>query len=78
MEKECDVITLEDGIDYVIVDEIVNEGTKYLYLVNKNDEKDFCVRKLIIEDGEEYVSGLDSTEEFNKTISIFANKYNEK
>lgn len=35
---EMDFITLEDGVDYAIVDEIIIDDIKYLYLVN-NDNK---------------------------------------
>lgn len=69
MEKET--IFLEDGIEYIITDTINN----YLYLNNINDIKDFCIKKEIIKDGEEYIVGLDNEEEYYKAIELFEKKY---
>lgn len=41
---EMDFITLEDGLEYAIVDEIVIDDIKYLYLVNDNNNVE--LRKL--------------------------------
>ena len=69
MNKKVDVkvYTLEDGIDYAVLDEINN----YVYLANVSDPKDICIRKDI---GEELV-GLDNEEEFNKALRLFQTKY---
>lgn len=69
MEKET--IFLEDGIEYIITDTINN----YLYLNNINDIKDFCIKKEIIKDGEEYIVGLDNEEDYYKAIELFEKKY---
>ena len=67
--KELDVIKLEDGIEYAIVQKIEKNNNTYLYLTNIDDEKDFCIRKLIIQNGEEVLIGLDDDEEFDKALS---------
>ena len=54
-----------DGHDYIIVKRIEIAGTTYLYLVNEDDVMDFIIQKLIVEDGEEYITGLDSDKEFD-------------
>lgn len=36
---EMDFITLEDGLEYAIVDEIIIDSTKYLYLVEENSQR---------------------------------------
>lgn len=69
MEKET--IFLEDGIEYLITDKIDN----YIYLNNINDIEDFCIKKIIIKDNEEYIVGLDTDEEFFKALAIFQKKY---
>ena len=56
-----------NNIDYLIV--IEKQG--YLYLVNENNPKDFCIRKNKIIDGEEFVAPLDSDEEFDKALKLF-------
>ena len=61
-EVECVEI---DGHDYIIAKRIEIAGTTYLYLVNEDDVMDFIIQKLIVEDGEEYIIGLDSDKEFD-------------
>jgi len=58
-----EIVKLEDGINYLILNEQVIDNVKYLYLVNVNDEDDFAIRKV---DGEDLV-GL-TEEEFDKVI----------
>ena len=69
MEKET--IFLEDGIEYIITDKINN----YIYLSNINDLKDFCIRKEIIKNDEEYIVGLENEEEYYKALALFEKKY---
>ena len=66
-----ETIVLEDGIEYIITDKINN----YLYLSNINDPKDFCIRKELIEEGEEYISGLNNEEEYYSALKLFEEKY---
>ena len=66
-----ETIILENGLEYIITDKIDN----YLYLNNINDYEDFCVRKEIIEDNEEYIIGLDNEEELEKALKLFEKKY---
>lgn len=54
-----------DGRDYIVAKRIEIAGKIYLYLVNENDVLDFIIQKVIIEDGEEYITGLDSDKEFD-------------
>ena len=72
--EEISVITLEDGIGYVIVDEIIINNTKYVYLADEENPLNFCIRKVIIENNEEYLINLDNELEFEKALQ----KYNEK
>ena len=62
-EVECVEI---DGHDYIIAKRIEIAGTTYLYLANEDDVMDFIIQKLIVEDGEEYITGLDSDKEFDR------------
>ena len=66
-----ETIILEDNLEYIVTDKIDN----YLYLNNINDYEDFCVRKEIIEDNEEYIVGLDNEEELEKALKLFEKKY---
>lgn len=68
---EVEVITLENGIEYGIVQEINN----YVLLVNLNDEKDYCIRKNVIRNGEEFIESLDSDEEFDIASKLFVDHF---
>lgn len=72
---EINVITLEDGKDYMIIETIVNGNDKYLFLANENDRTDMCVRKVINKDGKEYITKLDSENEFNEVMISLYSKY---
>jgi len=74
-EVEVKVTKLEDGIEYYVLSESVIDNKKYYYLVNMNDEKDVCVRKQEIENGEEYLVTLDSIEELTKVLQAFREKH---
>jgi len=73
--KQVKTLVLEDGIEYFVIDEIEYKGDTYYYFANMNDEKDVCVRKKLIENNEEYITMLDSVEELQEVLAIFAEKY---
>lgn len=72
---EIKSMMLEDGVEYNVVDEIVNDNITYVYLANINDESDFCVRKIDNSVDSEMLLGLDSDNEFDKAIILFGNKH---
>jgi len=78
MEKIFDVITLEDGIEYAIIEEIEANNNKYVYLSNVNDSEDFCIRKVIIEGNEEVLIGLEDEDEFDLALMLFAKNHKEE
>lgn len=61
--KEYEIITI-DNKDYAIVNEIEENGTNYIYLVNPSNEADVMIRKSAKEDKNTYIP-LDNEEEFN-------------
>lgn len=69
-EVNMKTITLEDNNDYFVVKECDN----YVYLANINNPKDICVRKLITDNNEEYLTVLDNDEELNKALVLFSKK----
>lgn len=75
MEKEYNVITLEDGINYIILDEISFESKRYLYLSNNDNKSDFCIRKIISKDGKEILVGLSDDNEFDTAMLLFSKKH---
>jgi len=71
---EVNVVTLENNKDYIIIDTIEFNDNKYLFLSNKDDENDMCVRKIITKD-REYLTKLDNQNELEEVLNIFATKY---
>ena len=63
---ELEQVTLENGITY----SVIKEKENYVYLMNPQDENDFCIRKNVIINGEEFLEGLDSEQELNYALSI--------
>ena len=75
---EVNVITLENGKDYIIIDAIEDEGNKYLILVNENDEEDMCIRKIKVKDNKEYLIRLNEEDEFDRILAKFYLKFTGK
>ncbi len=75
MEETVEVITLENGLDFMVIDEIVSGAITYVYLANVDDERDTCVRKVTKENGKEILNGLDSKDELEKALLLFAKKH---
>lgn len=75
--EEVKVIDLEDGT-YIISDEISINGIKYVFLTNEKDMLDFCIRKVIINNSEEYIDYLDTDEEFDAAMQAFLDKHKQE
>ena len=73
MEKECNVVVL-DGTEYTEVNRLNEDNNTYVILVNLNDTKDFCIKKLVSLEGKDYIRGLDNKEEFDKIFKLFVQK----
>lgn len=68
-----ETIILDDGIEYVVIDEKTINDTLYTLFANINDSTDICFRKTVAEeDGEEYYVGLDDEKEFNLVTMHFS------
>lgn len=72
--EDVEIITLEDGKDYMVTDEFEINKVRYVYLTNEEDIADICIRKINIINNEEYLVGLDSEEEFKKALQEFLNR----
>ena len=75
MSEEIEVITLDNGKDYMVTSEIIINNVKYLYLTNEEDIADFCIRKINNINNNEYLVGLDSKEEVLMALKEFTNKF---
>jgi len=71
--NELDALKLE-GREYVIVDEIILNNIKYVHLASADDPEKFCIRKVIIKNDEEILTGLDNDLEFDLALEAFIKK----
>lgn len=74
MNEEVNIITLDDGKDYMVTDEIVINNVKYLLLTNEDDVADFCIRKINNINNSEYLVGLNNKDEVLNVLKEFAKK----
>ena len=72
--KEVTLITLDDGKEYAVIDELILRNTKYLYLVNSIDQDDFIIQKLVDINSYDEIIGLDDDSEYDLALVAFANK----
>lgn len=73
--EEIDVnVTDIDGKEYIELDTVEVKGSKYVYLVSTNDDKDFLINKIVLDNGKEYYESLESNEEFQIVLLNFIKK----
>lgn len=73
---EMKTAVLEDNKEYFVIDTIDIDGITYKLFSNIEDEKEIKIRKIIIEDNVEYISGIDNDEEIKNVILAFNKKIN--
>lgn len=71
---EVNTMILENGVEYTEIDDLIYNDTKYVLLSNVNDVKDSCIRKISVEDNEEYICRLKDENEFEKILNLFLEK----
>ena len=67
-------VTDTDGKEYIELDTVEVKGSKYVYLVSTNDDKDFLINKIVLDNGKEYYESLESNEEFQIVLLNFIKK----
>ena len=67
-------VTDIDGKEYIELDTVEVKGSKYVYLVGTNDDKDFLINKIVLDNGKEYYESLESNEEFQIVLLNFIKK----
>ena len=59
---------------YLIMQELTIDKTKYVYLQNKDEEKDIIIQKITIKDDKEYLTNLENEEEYKKALMAIKKK----
>lgn len=70
IETDIELITLENNKICIVLDEIILNNIKYVYLVNSQEKNDFTIRKVINNE----LVGLNDEKEFEQTTKLFLNK----
>ena len=78
MVENVNVVTLEDGIEYAVIDEINHNNDTYIFLTNINNYEDFCIRKIVIENDTKFIVGLDNDKEFDLALMLFAKNHKDE
>ena len=77
-DKTVSVKTITiDNIEYIIIDDITKDNTRYIYLIEDNNPTKFMIRKVKVMEDAEYLVNLDSDEEFDKASQLFQEKNHE-
>ena len=71
--EEDRVISI-NNIEYIILDEIETNNTRYIYLSESENPENFMIRKLRIIDNNECIVNLDNEEEFDDALAAFYKK----
>ena len=75
MRDEYNIVTLENGTEYTELYRVTDDGMKYVFLSNLDNPEDFCIRKLIEGNGQEFIIRLDGKREYNKVFNLFKQEY---
>jgi len=72
--EEVNTVVLENGLEYIEMDELVYNNKKYILLTNYKNIKDSCIRKIVVKDEQEYLCKLKDDNEFKTVLSLFVEK----
>lgn len=74
MLQSYKIYTLEAGKDFVLIDTLEYNNTKYLLLSSETNSEYICIRKIIKENNEEYIVKLEEYE-FESIVDQFLLKH---
>ncbi len=65
-----DLITLDDGVKYLIVDLFTLDGNKYVYVISDDGKKETIICRLV----DDYLEKLSSKEEYDKVLETLISR----
>lgn len=68
------IVTLENGAEYLLLEELEHEENKFVYAVEVDDEEptgSFLIFKAVFEDGDEYLKVVADVEELDILYEMF-------
>lgn len=72
--KEVNTVILENGLEYMEMDEITYNNNKYILLVNYENTKDSCIRRVDILENQEYLCKIKDELEHSRVLNLFVKK----
>jgi len=76
------IVTLDNGQDYVILEEVEYEGARFVYTVRVENQEDLTDDSMIFEavneNGEEFLAPVEDKEVYNELIELFKDKVADK
>ena len=72
--EEVNTVILENGLEYMELDELIYDNNKYILLVNYQNVKDACIRKIEVSDNQEYFVKIKDELEYSKVMNLFVKK----
>lgn len=72
MNRYDEILTL-DGEEFVVVDELVYENKKYLYVNSLKNEQDVAILEEYEKDGKKVVKSVEDSK-FDTLVNLFAKK----
>ena len=72
MNRYDEILTL-DGEEFVVVDELVYENKKYLYVNSLKNEQDIAILEEYEKDGKKVVKSVEDSK-FDTLVNLFAKK----
>ena len=72
------IVTLENNVEYLILEELDHEGKKYVYTVRTLEDEtptdEFVIYEVIKVDDDSYLKDIDNKELYDELIDIVADK----
>lgn len=65
-----DIITLEDGVKYLVVDIFMLDGNCYMYVISDDGKNETVIYKVL----DDYLVKLDNELEYNKVLAELINR----
>ena len=75
MDKEIEVVTLEDNCDYVILLEVNMDADRYMVLSKEDDTNVVLVRKVVVDNEGEYLEEVKNKEIENRVMEKFVHDF---
>ena len=75
MDKEIEVVTLEDNCDYVILLEVNMDADRYMILSKEDNPNVVLVRKVVVDNGDEYLEEVKNKEIENRVMEKFVHDF---